>query len=463
MSGHFHSLPKKHLFIDDAWIAETFAVHRRPGEVARHPANPVVAPDRPWERGGIAAYGSALEDGGIFRLWYQVYGRGRGDEGGFHNAVGYAESPDGIRWTKPAVGCQATNLVWLGEERSGLFGPCVVRDEADPDPTRRYKMMFFDAMAEKDLAALGSPFPANPPVPGWIPVEGEGLFVAGSPDGLSWRLLERRPVNGDPADALSMTLGGDGVFRACFKTSRRTDRHFRIIGSAESRDFLAWSPTRVILEPDWRDPPGTEFYGMSGFDYFGNRLGLLWVYRNVPDDKRTEIQLASAPDGVNWHRAAERRALFTTGETGAWDAGAVYPASEPLVLADEIRIYYGGFNVRHDDARFQESAIGLASLRLDGFACLEAGYFAGEAVTPPLEPGPGALHLNLDARHGGLAVDVLDAGDGTLVARSRAIEGEDAIRFMPLWDEGGPPSGARPVRLRFRMRKARLYAFWFEQ
>ena len=100
----------KHLFIDDTWIAETQSVHRRVGVPAKHPANPLIVPEYPWEEGGICLYGSVLDDGGIFRMWYQVYGRGgaagkgRETDPAFTGAVAYAESDDGVHWNRPALG-----------------------------------------------------------------------------------------------------------------------------------------------------------------------------------------------------------------------------------------------------------------------------------------------------------------------------------------------------------------------
>jgi len=460
--------PSKYLFVDDRWIEETCGISRAVGTPLRDPANPVLEPLLPWESGGVICYGSVIQDGDRLRMWYQVYGTA--DRPWRAGAVGHAVSRDGVTWEKPLNGLRIdgvgpTNLVMLGGDRSHLFSPAVVIDDGG-DPAERYKMVFFGAMSPADFERLGSPFPPTTAVPGWHPVDGEGLFAAVSDDGLAWRLVDPRPVAGGPCDASAMSRGEDGVYRTFVKTSRREDRHFRIIGLSQSTDFRIWSEPQVVLEPDWRDPPGTEFYGMSGFDYFGNRLGLVWVYRNAPDDKRVEIELAAEDQGGStWSRVAERRVLLGAGESGSWDAGVVYAGSEPLVspaiAPDEIWIYYGGINVRHDDLRYRRSAIGLARLRLDGFASLDAGHWPGDLLTRPLDGVESDLYLNLNGAHGWAEIECLATETGEVLAVSERIERRDGTAIPVIWKSGSGLPAQRPVRLRLKMCQSRLYAFWF--
>ncbi len=465
--------PRKHLFVDDRWIARTHAVHRRIGRPDKRPENPVVKADRPWET-HVGCYGTVLDDGGRYRMWYEAFNLRADEEPRFQTAVAYAESDDGVHWHKPPVGAEhprhgATNLVLLSSGRTYLFSPAVIRDDGEPDPERRYKMLFWDAMAADDLERVGTPFPATAAVPGWQPVAGEGMFVAFSADGVTWRRHGPQPVLGGPCDATAMNQGEDGHAMAAFKTSLRADRHFRVVAESESADFVSWSEPRVVLEPDWSDPPGTEFYGMSPFDYFGTRLGLLWLYHNAPDDKSMDIQLAAAT-GTNrnrhWHRAADRRTLLGTGPRGAWDAGGIMMSSRPVVAPrtdpEGIWLYYDAMNVRHDDTRYWQRAVGMARLRLDGFAAMEASYFAGELLTVPVHANGPRLMVNLAARHGRLTVDALDPASGARLAESAPLEGTDAVAVEVPWRDGRPPPADRPVALEFRLREAALYAFWFD-
>ena len=74
--------------------------------------SPVLALDRPWDHEGTGSV-CVLAGGGLFRMYYTALGdysprpasvRTRHGEVLPHIGVGYAESTDGIRWTKPLDG-----------------------------------------------------------------------------------------------------------------------------------------------------------------------------------------------------------------------------------------------------------------------------------------------------------------------------------------------------------------------
>ncbi len=459
--------PFKFLFIDDRWIARTYGLHRRIGQARKHPANPLITADRPWE-GGLKLYGTVLKDNGRYRMWYQMVNFRESDVR-WATGVGYAESRDGLRWTKPLKGVEhsehgPTNILASSAGRAHLCSPSVVKDRGEPARARRYKMMFYDAMSAEDLERHGSPFPMDASVPGWRAVEGEGMFVCTSADGIAWD-RPAFPVFAGPNDVAAMSQLSDGRLLASFKTSERPDRHFRVIETAESADGRNWTRHGVVLEPDWRDRPGTEFYGMSAFEYFGNLIGLVCVYHNSADDKSLDVQLATATSASHWQRAADRGTLIARGERGEWDAGGIYIASSPLLVSgpkgDELRLYYSGISARHDDMRYKEWSIGLATLRPDGFASLEAGYHPAELVTPPITVPGGKLCINAQARHGIVMASMLDAETGETLALSQPMREVDATRIGVRWQRR-KAIGTRPVILVFGMRKAQLYSFWFE-
>jgi hypothetical protein len=104
--------------------------------------------------------------------------------------------------------------------------------------------------------------------------------------------------------------------------------------------------------------------------------------------------------------------------------------------------------------------IGLVTQRRDGFVSLDAGASAGHVITKPFTLPTGTLRLNADASHGEVRVTLLDAR-GTAVAQSQPIVGEHpstAVRF-----EGEIPRAGSKVQLRIDARRAKLYAYWFEQ
>ena len=100
---------------DDGKLANTtgLALSDDCGRTWRHAGeSPVLALDRPWDHEGTGSV-CVLADGGVFRMYYTALGdyspkpagvrTGHGDVIP-HIGVGYAESTDGIRWTKPLDG-----------------------------------------------------------------------------------------------------------------------------------------------------------------------------------------------------------------------------------------------------------------------------------------------------------------------------------------------------------------------
>lgn len=89
-SGPVDAGSRRQLFLDDFWFDSSrnleLALHR---PVARETA---LESDRPWEAEGIH-YSSVVHSGGRYRMCYRAGRR-----------TCYAESGDGIRWTKPNLG-----------------------------------------------------------------------------------------------------------------------------------------------------------------------------------------------------------------------------------------------------------------------------------------------------------------------------------------------------------------------
>jgi hypothetical protein len=111
---------------------------------------PVLTPERgnPHAPDHVAAhfYGTVLHERGRFRMWYYAVSLGEGPEGLREGPVCYAESEDGLHWTKPALGQvlykgrRDNNAIALPDARTeGVF---VIRDDEDPDGNRRYKMVY---------------------------------------------------------------------------------------------------------------------------------------------------------------------------------------------------------------------------------------------------------------------------------------------------------------------------------
>ena len=143
------------------------------------------------------------------------------------------------------------------------------------------------------------------------------------------------------------------------------------------------------------------------------------------------------------------------------------------MAGDTLRVYYGAFDATHG---FQhgEGAIGLATLRKDGFVSLDAGSTGGAVTTRLLLGLEGELRLNANAGGGEIRVEVLD-GEGRVLpgyGREDCLPmTEDSVDFAIRWRERDeisryPRDGAtgnrpspEPRRLRFLFTRASLFSF----
>ena len=137
------------------------------------------------------------------------------------------------------------------------------------------------------------------------------------------------------------------------------------------------------------DRQHTDFYGLSAFAYESMYLGFLWVFRidDGHNDGTIHVELVSSRDGMDWKREeGDRPPLLKLGAAGQWDDGMLHTPSQPLVEGDEIRLLYGASDQTHVSpvaGGWGNCAIGLATLRKDGFASLGCGGSGGFLYNSP--------------------------------------------------------------------------------
>ena len=108
--------------------------------------------------------------------------------------------------------------------------------------------------------------------------------------------------------------------------------------------------------------------------------------------------------------------------------------------------------------------VGLATLRADGFASLDASFDGGEAITTPWLVEGGDLVLNAKCDYGEIRVELMDEADHPLPGYGlddcvplRA----DGTALTVHWKEHPNLAGAagKTVRLRLALKNARLYSY----
>jgi hypothetical protein len=157
------------LFVDDYLVSDltniTFRLHTPVDE------GPVIFFNKPWE-GIFSGYSTIIKDDSIFRLYYRGVPT-IGSDGSNAEVTCYAESRDGINWTKPGLGLFEINGSWQNN---------VILANAAP-VTHNFSPFRDDNPAIDDgyrFKALGG--------------SSGGLIPYGSSDGIHWIRLSQLPV-----------------------------------------------------------------------------------------------------------------------------------------------------------------------------------------------------------------------------------------------------------------------------
>ncbi|MSU37301.1 MAG: hypothetical protein EXS36_19835 [Pedosphaera sp.] len=448
----------KQLLIDNLLIGSFSNLKRVAHRPVIHQDNPIITGTEPWERWLVGVNGKCVmydAESREFKMWYGAYSDAPTKPAGQGYRVCYAISNDGIHWTRPSLGqvefggTRKNNIISWGE--NWMRRPKIMKDQHETDPERLYKMTYVDVIGGKPAIAK-----------------------AFSRDGIRWHLnADDKPWFTNAYNA--NLLGWDERIQRYVLFRRVIDLQ-HAIGRSLSRDFSDWSEPEVVLAPG----PGEldkNFQGLAAFFYEDVCFGFLSV-RDQPR-KFYNSELVVSRDGAKWQRFSPGELFLQHGESGSWDSEAV-TAVAPVVFGDWIWIYYTGTNYPHSGASLGpvqngwiknglriQSAIGLANLRLDGFVSLDANDQAGTLTTKTIEAA-GELRINANVR-GEMRIGILD-GSGKPLHGFSEKDCEpirtDHLRHKVQW--AGKSSrealgGGRPIRLRFNMRSASLYAFSFDK
>lgn len=403
------NLTRTLLFVDDDDVLYRSGTIKQAVVFDKPVTGPVLFPDRPWE--GMIGWTSCYRDpkSGLFQLWYQAYQPNRKDDKSLRCVVCYAESQDGLKWIKPEFDLHPfyeypkTNIVLVGAGgKEGGYGDrycnSVVFDERDPNPSKRYKMLYYDWRVG-DEAKLGA-----------------GTHAAFSPDGIHWTkhqggmvsktsyggkgvqppfadeavYVEQPSKDGKVKKSWHVPMTMSDAMDVFFDSRRNVFVAYgkmwmhgpdgslawkHGMGRIESRDFIRWSEPQFILGTDDRDPPHREFHTSPVFPYNQQYLSLNQLLDRGAGIIETELM--SSRDGLRWTRDYRDTRVIRRGEPGAFDAGSIFTNATPITVNDEIRFYYGAYRgtavggsgldrqVIGSDDHF--SGIGLATTRRDRF------------------------------------------------------------------------------------------------
>ena len=490
VDGYFDETEVTTLFaFDNVSIPFTQNLKMEMRSPTRHPANPVV---RRGEAGdpdswAVQFYGSVIREGDTFRMWYVAAGEDRLDKSVPRSApwrVAYAESSDGVNWVKPDLGLveyrgnKNNNLV-LVEPAMGILNLKVLRDEADADASRRYKMGAHVWWPKNDVR-LGT------------------LAPYGSADGLRWKLL----IDAEPVDAELLEkdlvipalhfepVGGlyqwDGLFYLSGQNAIVGSRpyHGRVMRQFVSPDFVHWSQSSAIgfvrstqheLLGPGRSREGEQLHeAVSVWNRNNLLLGIVGIWHGGKEWKDVTVDLGFvvSNDGIQFREPAHEWIFMERGEDGVWDQGGILQGQGFENIGDETFIYYGAWDPRGWEGSPPRGGVGIATLPRDRFADLvvdettkgPGNYQMPEIVSEFMtavvdlkggDSGPREFFVNAGGlgKDASLRIEILDDRTRPLPefsGKNAAIVTKSGFQTPIVWN-GNAPLSDLPDRVRFKV------------
>lgn len=466
---------RRELFVDKALIDQmegaTLRMHApREAEVA-------VKFDQAWE-GRFSAYVTVLHDqeAGKYVMYYR--GNNESKDGSSGECTCYAESKDGIHWTKPKLGFHEVN----GSKENNVI-------LANQPPFTHNFAPFLDdrpgvpaGERYKTLAGLGGKF--------------GGLCAFVSSDGLHWRKMQDAPVitkGAFDSQNVSFWSEAEQCYLAYFRifTAGVIDEKnwkptgYRWVSRATSKDFIHWTDATPMTSDQ---PIADHIYVSQTHPYFNApHLYIATAARFMSgkgpldhaaketmaeDTKRypalikdcsEAVLMTSRAGTIQFNRTFMEGFVRPGADVRNWTSRSNYPAcgvvrTSPGEMSMYVERHYG-----------QSSAyLQRLTLRIDGFASLHADYARASMLTRPITFTGKQLHLNLATGAAGqVAVEIQDAHGnpipGYTLADCQPFSG-DSLDHTLAWKNGADLAdlAGKTIKLRWFLNDADVYSYRFE-
>jgi hypothetical protein len=471
---------QRQLFVDD-FIVDT--ILGKAGLLLHKPEMKeiVLTHDEPWE-GSYSNYNSIFKDGGIFRMYYRGWQRGEKGEIGHPMVWCYAESKDGIQWTKPNLGLFEFN----GSKHNNIVMDS--RDFGDfhfklTDNITVFKDQNPNVMADARYKAL-----VDRRVPSWV------LLAFKSPDGIHWSpMTGSEPVLTDGAFDSQNTAFWDSLrseYRAYWRVFVDSVRGIR---TGTSKDFIHWKTQSNVL---YKDTLRQQIYTNGIIPYYrapqifigfpARYIDRGWSesMNALPERKQREGRSITKPrfgtalteslfmashDAVNFKRWNEAFLRPGIERDGTWSYGQQYIAWSFLETKSALEGAPNELSLYANEGLWTgtSSALRRYTMRLDGFVSVNAPMAGGDLITKPLRFQGKELSINFStSAFGSIRVEIQDINGkplpGFALKDCPPVFG-DAIDRTVYWNGGSDVSSieGKEIRLHFEIKDGDLYSFYF--
>ncbi|WP_236973686.1 hypothetical protein [Membranihabitans maritimus] len=449
---------ERQLFLDSYIIENLDQVEM----VLHQPKNegPVLTFDNEWE-GHFSGYTTIIHDD----VYYRAYYRGLRDasaHGGAEETTCVALSIDGIHWKKPNLGLfeisgnRDNNVVLANEDWvTHNFSPFIDKNPG-VNPNEKYK-------------AIGGH------------IREGGLFIYTSPDGFRWERYHPDPVITEgPFDSQNVAFWSESEqqYICYFRTLRDG---FRSVSRATSKDLIHWTDP-VIME--FGNTPLEHLYTQQTSPYF--RAPQIYVAigarfmpnRQVLTDQQAEelnvnpkyfkdcsdAIIMTSRGGNQYDRTFMESYIKPGIGLQNWVSRSNYPALNVVRTGETEMSVYVNENYAQPTAHLKRY-----SMRLDGFASLEADYNGGMVLTKPFTFEGKELEINYStSAAGSIKIALLDEDGNEIpgfgMEDCQEIIGNEVKRVLS-W--GGNRDLSRlegkTIQLKINMKDANLYSFKFNE
>lgn len=418
--------------------------------------------DKPWE-GPFCGYVTIIKDDTKFRLYYRGLPEA-GKDGSAIETTCYAESDDGINWTKPNIGIY---------EISGTYNNNVILANNAP-----FSHNFCPFLDSKPGIPLNEQFKA---VAG---TKKTGLFGFTSADGVHWKKIQEEPIfTKGIFDSQNVVFWSQNEnCYVCYFRSWTGEGYsgIRTVSRTTSKDFIHWSDP---VEMDFGDTPKEHLYTNQTHPYFrAPHIYIATAARFMPNRQvLTEKQARQLNVNPKYFKDCSDAVLMTSRGGNKYDrtfmdgfirpgiglqnwvSRSNYPALNVVQTSPAEMSIYVNQNYAQPTAHLHRYA-----LRIDGFVSVHASYDGGEMITKPFYFTGDTLLLNFSTSAAGfIKVEILDLQgnkiEGYELENSKEVIGNE-IEKAVTWkgDSNLENLMNKPVRLRFVMKDADLYSLKFK-
>lgn len=459
----------RQLFIDN-FLVESTTLKREFHAAERVKENPVLTPTTVDETEGKQNQRDVvyLGHGGVFyhpkkqrfEMFYTA---------GWRGGLALATSKDLINWERPNLNLVGGNIILPpGPLRAGGDNS-IWLDLNATDTMQRYKAII-ERIVDGDW---GGNFNKR--------TESPTHTLHTSPDGRIW---SQGITTGRAADYCSIFYNpfrDVWVYSIKQNTPRGRARYYaegeNFLKGADWKQKVFWVNADKLDKPDPKIGDSAQLYSLNAVAYESILLGQFYIHlgpqNKIADEgkfpKITEIKLGFSRDGFHWDRPTRENFIGSSRKVGDWERGYLHGTTGVLLVkGDKLYFPYTGYSGESRDGHkgmYTGASIGMATLRRDGFASMNAEKKTGALTTRPVVFDGEYLFVNANTANGELRVEILDENNKVIapytLANSIPVKTDKTLQRIT-WKNAENIARLKnqKVKFRFHLTNGKLYSFW---